>query len=164
MNTIEPTETLYRGLMKLARATHEPCNSERHQYIKEMVQKSIELADGAIDLAEVVARLAMQLSAVTESDFDAHMSLADRDGTIFELSTHHTGVETQRSKAGFSSGEQRTAERQKVWDEWQRFADQVWAINPRLSQYEVARRIAEQHNLEDQPDTIRKRITKPLNR
>lgn len=73
-------------------------------------------------------------------------------------------TERQRKKAGFSSGEQRQDERQPVWDEWQRFADQVWAKNPRLSQYEVARRIAEQHNLEDKPDTIRKRITKPLNR
>lgn len=164
MNTIEPTETLYRGLMKLARATHEPCNSERHQYIKEMVQKNIELADGAIDLAEVVTRLAMQLSALTESDFAANMSLADHSVVILELSTHRTSVETQRSKAGFSSGEQRTAERQKVWDEWQRLADQIWEKNPRLSIDAVARRMAEQHDLKDKPRAIRNRIKKPPNK
>lgn len=160
MNTIEPTETLYRGLMKLARAAHEPCNSERHQYIKEMVQKSIELADGAIDLAEVVARLAMQLSAVTESDFAASMSLADHSVIIGELSTHHTSVETQRSKAGFSSGEQRTAERQKVWDVWQAEADKLWGANSRLAATEVANRIASRRGLGENPNTIRKRIRK----
>lgn len=160
MNTIEPTETLYRGLMKLVRATHEPCNSERHRYIKEMVQKSIELADGAIDLAEVVARLAMQLSAVTAADFAAHMSLAEHGVTIFELSTHHTSVETQRSKAGFSSGEQRTAERQKVWDEWQAEADKLWSANSRLAATEVGERIACRRGLGENSDTIRKRIRK----
>lgn len=160
MSTIEPTERLYRGLMKLARATHEPCNSERHQHIKEMVQKSIELADGAIDLAEVVARLAMQLSAVTESDFAAHMSLADYGMTIGELSTYQTSVETQRSKAGFSSGEQRTAEHQKVWGEWQAAADVLWSTNPKLSAAEVGRRIAKRRGLNENPDTIRKRIRK----
>lgn len=160
MNTIEPTETLYRGLMKLVRATHEPCNSERHQYIKEMVQKSIELADGAIDLAEVVARLAMQLSAVTAADFAAHMSLAEHGVTIFELSTHHTSVETQRSKAGFSSGEQRTAERQKVWAAWQAAAEDLWGVNHRITASEAAKRIAERRGLGENPDTIRKRIRK----
>lgn len=160
MNTIEPTERLYRGLMKLARATHEPRNSEQHQYIKEMVQKSIELADGAIDLTEVVARLAMQLSAVTESDFAAHMSLADYGMTIGELSTYQTSVETQRSKAGFSSGEQRTAERQKVWGEWQAAAEELWRANHRITASEAAKRIAERRGLNENPDTIRKRIRK----
>lgn len=73
-------------------------------------------------------------------------------------------TERQRKKAGFSSGEQRQDERRPVWDEWQRLANQIWAKNPRLSKLEVARRVVGQRGLGENPDTIRKKITKPLNK
>ena len=131
-----------------------------------------------LDVAPVVKKQQEQLKSLAkEGCCDAlevlskgHPESADRlENMIFKRLIQkpvERGVKAQRqnSKAGFSSGEQRRAERRPVWDEWQRLADQVWAKNPRLSKSEVARRIAEQHNLEDKPNTIRKEIKKPLNR
>ncbi|MGX5658172.1 hypothetical protein ACWKWV_00410 [Castellaniella ginsengisoli] len=64
----------------------------------------------------------------------------------------------QRSKAGFSSGKERQAERRPEWDRWQTEADRIGATNPRLSRNAVAEKIA--HVCGVSSETIRRRITK----
>jgi hypothetical protein len=76
-------------------------------------------------------------------------------------------VEQQRSRAGFSSGKERTSVRQRVWDKWQSEADALWRSNPSLSKTAVAqkieRKLAGEHNWNSYSsfNAIRLRIVKP---
>jgi hypothetical protein len=51
-------------------------------------------------------------------------------------------VAKQRSNAGFSSGQERAAERKPEWDEWQAAADLVRSENPHLSASRVCEIVA----------------------
>jgi len=48
----------------------------------------------------------------------------------------------QRARAGFSSGEQRRAERSKEWKQWQAAAEAIYAANKNQSKSEVCNKVA----------------------
>lgn len=48
----------------------------------------------------------------------------------------------QRTKAGFSSGEQRKAERAEAWEHWQAAAEAIYAANSSQSKHEVCTKVA----------------------
>jgi hypothetical protein len=65
----------------------------------------------------------------------------------------------QRSSAGFSSGEERRAERTPEWESWQRRADELRAANPRRTKSDICRQIANEYGLTR--EGVAKRVTLP---
>jgi hypothetical protein len=63
----------------------------------------------------------------------------------------------QRKDAGFSSGQERAAERKPSWDQWQAEADRQRAENPHLSKSRVAEIVATKFGVTRQ--AVVKRIT-----
>lgn len=117
------------------------------------------------DLIDVAAILLMDLSTLATEGMQLIEPDKDSDPIpglegLPRITTFKKHIAAVNSKNGFSSGEQRAAERQPVWDEWQADADELWGANPRLSAAEVGRRIASRRGKGENPDTIRRQIRK----
>lgn len=64
----------------------------------------------------------------------------------------------QRREAGFSSGEQRAAERRPAWNRWQIRFDELRAANPRRSKSDICKAIAKEEGLDPSGRGVAKRV------
>lgn len=81
--------------------------------------------------------------------------------TSVKLGTEVQKTQEQRSKAGFSSAEERVAKQLPQWELCRQYADRFWKTNPSLSVSRVATLVAGLPGVEIKAEAIRKRIKKP---
>ncbi len=65
-----------------------------------------------------------------------------REAFLLPLARTGNNAKQQRSRAGFTSGEEREAERKQVWDQWQAMADDIYRKNPTQSKQGVCDKVA----------------------
>ncbi len=85
----------------------------------------------------------------TVAALDAGQTAWEQTNHLFQVIKNADDVlrgrraQRQRRNAGFSSGEERKAERQPEWDKWQHAINELHAVNPLLRKSPAQKRVAE---------------------
>jgi hypothetical protein len=122
------------------------CNACKMPHIEDVIERAQGLVTRAgldrVEAAMARVRTARQLGqwdvadALTEAAFQMANSLHNELGIRPDVLAGRQ-AQKQRSDAGFSSGEQRRADREPKWNEWQAAVDKVRAEQPKLKKSRV---------------------------
>ncbi len=94
--------------------------------------------DGVSQVAKIVERLrAIALEKLQYLEGIHRDDVARERQTLIPLARDGKAAQRQRSEAGFSSGSERRAARQPVWDQWQRRAEELHRGNTARSNTDI---------------------------
>lgn len=109
-----------------------------------------ELAKGeAALIADNIDRAKLHFERVNS----AHL----RQTVLLPLARTGQRAAKQRAAAGFSSGEQRGAERKPEWDTWQKAAEDIFRANPTLTKTQICIKVGHRFGVHHR--TVSNRIT-----
>ncbi|MDM1707695.1 hypothetical protein [Thiopseudomonas alkaliphila] len=142
----------------------EPANYDQELFLSiRNIIKDVLIEYKDADLLSIASALALDIAELSKLEETAIFKLSDLSVHEGKQARELTKISDQRTKAGFSSGSIRKQERLQDWQDWQFRAEKLWCINPRLSKKQVANLVAAQRARNENPDTIRKRISRQSN-
>ncbi|GLR63746.1 hypothetical protein [Marinospirillum insulare] len=160
-------QTLYKATQTFPESKCSSFDPNRFAWLVDIIEGNLAFEESQgrpVNKVDLIAALALDFEELYRSDENLLNKHRVLDSQTFALSREKTALHEQRTKAGFSSAQQRRLERNPDWSDWQGLAERLWLDNPSLSKAEAARIIAKIRKEGENPNTIRKRISKPENK